>query len=78
MTLDLRWSIDAERDLLALPPSQAERVLEQLEQFARTGHGFVRMLLDGSAERRLYVEGYYLVLGVAADEVVHVYRVHPR
>jgi hypothetical protein len=74
-TLDVRWNVAAERDLLQLPPSDAERIIAAVETFADTGRGFIRVLLDGSGERRLYVEGFYAI--VTLDEsVLSVLRVH--
>ena len=55
------WTSDAERDLLAMPPSEAERVLDEVETFATTGRGLVRLMLDGSDHQRLYMERYYIV-----------------
>jgi len=52
------WSDDAERDLLAMPPFEAERTLDAVDGFVATGRGFLRVLLDGSDERRLYLTEY--------------------
>ena len=71
------WTSDAERDLLAMPPSEAERVLDEVESFATTGRGFVRQMLDGSYYQRLYVERYYIVFDFDGVELT-VHSVRPR
>jgi hypothetical protein len=73
--LGVLWNVEAERDLLALPPSDADRMMDAVELFASTGRGFVRVLLDGTGERRLYASGLYAVFEIIDANVV-VLRVH--
>lgn len=71
------WSAEAERDLLTMTPSSAELVIDAVENFAETGRGFLRVLVDGSGEYRLYVDRTYALLELD-QEVVRVFRVLPR
>jgi len=71
------WTSDAARDLLAMPPSEAERVLDDVERFAATGRGFVRLMLEGSSHQRLYLETHYVVFDFHGVQVT-VHRVVPR
>ncbi len=50
----------AEEMLVALPPSDALRIVEAVERFAMHGVGFVRRMLGESDETRLYLDGYYV------------------
>ena len=63
---ELVWQADAELELFPLPPSDAERLVDALERFAKTGQGFVREI---GGRYRLYVQGAYAEIDVAVNRV---------
>jgi hypothetical protein len=65
MTVRIVWLARAELELLHLKPSEAEAILDMVERFASTGEGFVRRMLDGSDEYRLYGPRHYAVIARA-------------
>ncbi len=77
MKLTVLWSEDAERLLLAMAPTEAERIVNATVRLADEKTGFVRRMLDGSMERRLYIEGWIVTFTVDRS-VMYVWRIDPR
>jgi hypothetical protein len=80
VTYCLAWFEDAVRDLANLPSwDDAERVDKALQQYARTGRGFVRRVeTERGIESRLYVRGCFATIAVdEASKTIHVWRIHP-
>jgi hypothetical protein len=78
MNVHIVWLLHAELELLRLPPSEADAILDTIEHFAATGEGFVRRMSDGSDEHRLYGRGHYSVVSRVGDVlyILHVMSSH--
>jgi hypothetical protein len=73
--MQVLWSEDAERVLLLLPPSDADRIIDAVVALADTRKGFVRRMLDGP-EVRLYIPGYAITFAIDVG-VMFVLRIRP-
>lgn len=71
------YAAGAELTLLGLPSSAAIAILDAVDAFAARGTGFVRRMLDGSEELRLYVDDHYVTF-VKVGNVVHVLAISRR
>lgn len=65
------WSDQAEAILIALPPSDAERILRAVDDLERTRRGFVIDPRDQSGGLHLYV-GRYVVVFIRDGQAVSV------
>ena len=69
MTRSIAWTDVAERQLLTMPPREAEELLTAVEAFGATGVGFVRRML-ATTEVRLYTRQHIVVVSLEPDRVV--------
>jgi len=66
------WDEQTERYLFSLPPADAERIIDAVEELAQMGRGFVRRTFN-PPERRLYVRGFVITFETTEDVMFVLY-----
>lgn len=80
MSLEIRWTANAERDASRLDPPRKSRIVKGLEDYAATGHGdVVRLQNYNPPQYRLRIGGWRVRFTIDREaRVLYVLSVQPR